>query len=134
MPRTPQDVTDAELALLRRLWEAGPATIRQLTDEMYPTSGPAQYATVQKLLDRLEDKGYVGRDRRSSVHVFSAKVGRDDLIGRRLRAIAEKLCDGSLTPLLSHLVRAEPLSDDERRSLKEMIELLDAEPRPRNRR
>ena len=32
MARTPQDVTDTELTLLQRLWDAGPLTIRQLTD------------------------------------------------------------------------------------------------------
>src|SRR5436309_2990567 len=105
MPRTPQDVTDAELALMRRLWDGGPATIRQLADEQYPGGGASQYATVQKLLERLEGKSYVDRDRRSNVHVFSPAVARDALIGRRLQSIAEKLCDGSLAPLLTHLVK-----------------------------
>jgi BlaI family penicillinase repressor len=133
MPRTPHDVTDAELALMRRLWDGGPATIRQLTDGLYPGGGPSHYATVQKLLERLGDKGYVGRERRPAGHVFSALVGRDDLIGRRLRAIAETLCDGSLTPLLSHLVRAEPLSEEDRRSLRDLIDRSDAKPRKRTR-
>ena len=44
------DVTDAELAVLQALWERGTATIRQLTDALYPGGGPAQYGTVQKLL------------------------------------------------------------------------------------
>ena len=54
MARTPQDVTDAELAVLQILWDGGAATIRQLTDVLYPGGGTAQYATVQKLLERLE--------------------------------------------------------------------------------
>src|SRR5581483_5726894 len=110
MARTPKDVTDAELAVLQVLWDAGPATIRQLTDVLYPQGGPSKYATVQKLLERLEDDGYVRRDRSAAVHVFAAAVGRDDLIGRRLRTLADKLCGGSLTPLLSHLIQSRPLS------------------------
>src|SRR5262249_5258256 len=110
MPRTPQDITDAELAILEALWERGPATIRQLTDLLYPDGGTAQYATVQKLLERLEAKGGVRRDRRQAVHVFAAVLDRDQLIGRRLRAVADKLCGGSLTPLLTHLVQATRLS------------------------
>src|SRR5436305_12051868 len=126
MARTLQDVTDAELGVMPDLWEGGPATIRKLTDRLYPAGGVAQYATVQKLLDRLESKGYVRRDRSASVHVFAATVARQDLIGRRLKAIADKLCGGSLTPLLSHLIQSRPLSSAERRSLRLLIEELDA--------
>ena len=56
-----------------------------------------------------------------SVHRFSASIGRDDLIGSRLRAVAETLCDGSLTPLLSHLVRSQGLSREEISALRELI-------------
>ncbi len=63
MARTPHDVTDAELAILQLLWENREATIRYLTDSLYPHGGTAQYATVQKLLERLETKGFVRRDR-----------------------------------------------------------------------
>ena len=76
MARTPRDVTEYELAILQVLWDSGPATIRQLTDVVYPTGGTAQYATVQKLLERLERKGCVRRDRSGSAHVFTAALGR----------------------------------------------------------
>src|SRR5579864_6317104 len=98
MARPIQDVTDAELAVLQALWDRGSATIRQLTEVIYAHGGASAYATVQKLLERLEVKGCVLRDRSPSVHVFSAAIDRDDLIGRRLQAMAEKLCGGSLTP------------------------------------
>ena len=133
MARTPQDVTDAELAVLQALWDGGPAPIRRLTDALYPQGGVAQYATVQKLLERLEAKGYVRRDRSASVHVFAATVGRDELIGRRLRSLADKLCGGSLTPLLSHLLQSGPLSAEERRSLRELIDEVDTRESPRRR-
>jgi predicted transcriptional regulator len=125
MARTPQDVTDAELAVLQVLWEGGPATIRRLTEVLYPGGGAAKYATVQKLLERLEEDGHVRRDRSSAAHTFAAVIGRDELIGRRLREVAEKLCGGSLTPLLTHLVRARRLSARERRELRQLIDELD---------
>ena len=131
MARKPQDVTDAELDVLTALWDGGPATIRKLTDRLYPSGGVAQYATVQKLLERLESKGYVRRDRSASVHVFAATVAREDLIGRRLKAIADKLCGGSLTPLLSHLVQNERLSPTDRKALRDLIDRLDEAPRRR---
>src|SRR5262249_5504418 len=126
MARTPQDVTKAELALLQVLWDQGPATIRQLAETLNGGAGStAQYRTTQKLLDRLEAKGCVRRDRSVPVHVFAAALGREELIGRRLQDVAEKLCGGSLTPLLTHLVRQRRLSESERRELRELIEELE---------
>ena len=126
MARTPQDITDAELGVLQVLWDQGPCSIRRITDVLYPDGKTAQYATVQKLLERLEAKGCVRRDRTGSAHHFSAALGRDELIGRRLRDMAEQLCGGSLTPLLTHLVRTRRLTADERRQLRSRIDDLDA--------
>jgi predicted transcriptional regulator len=125
MVRTPQDITDAELAVLQVLWDNGPSTIRQLTDALYPGGGVAQYATVQKLLERLESKGGVRRDRSAAVHVFTPILGREELIGRRVRAVAEQLCGGSLTSLLTHLVQTTRLSPRERQELRSLIEELE---------
>jgi BlaI family penicillinase repressor len=119
------DVTEAELAVLQALWDRGPATIRQLTDLLYPGGSDAHYATVQKLLDRLEIKGHVERDRSRHAHVFRPLSCRDDLVGRRLRAMAEQLCGGLMAPLLTHLVRAETLTAREREELRTLIDGLD---------
>jgi predicted transcriptional regulator len=123
------DVTEAELALLSALWDHGPATIRQLVDRVYGQGGASVYATVQKLLERLEQKGCVDRDRSESVHVFTASVNRRELIGRRLRAVADALCGGSLAPLLTHLVEGEGMSQEERKELRSLIDRLDRKKR-----
>jgi BlaI family penicillinase repressor len=129
MGRPAQDITESELAVLRILWDQGMATIRQLTDVLYPGGGAAQYATVQKLLDRMEVKEYVRRDRSLFVHRFVPMLDRDQLIGRRLRSLAETLCDGSLTPLLTHLARAGDLSEEDRQALRAIIQESDSEER-----
>lgn len=126
MARTPQDVTDTELALLQVLWDNGPATIRQLTDVVYPGGTASQYATVQKLLERLEAKRCVQRDRTPPAHTFTAVLAREELIGRRLQDMAEKLCGGSLTPLLTHLVRTRKLTNRERQELRDLLEDFDS--------
>ncbi len=128
MSREPQDVTEAELALLQVLWDLGRSNTRQITDLLYPRGGQSEYATVQKLLERLEAKGFVARDRSSFVHTFVASVDRDELIGRRLRAMAQKLCGGSLVPILSHLAKSKGLSAGERQALREMIEAKEEQP------
>jgi len=124
-----QDVTEAELAVLQALWDMGTATIRQLVERVYQQTGTSVYGTVQKLLERLESKGFVGRDRNGSVHVFRALLDRDELIGRRLRAVADSLCGGSLTPLLTHLVEGKGLSPEEQRELRSLIDRLDSRKR-----
>jgi predicted transcriptional regulator len=135
MARTPRDVTDTELAILHILWDGGPANRRRLTDALYPGGGPAQYATVQKLLQRLEAKGYVTHSRHEGVLVFAAAVGREELIQRRLHDLAEKLCGGSLTPLLLNLVRAQRLSTRELQELQDLLnELIRQAPRKGERR
>ena len=106
MKRQRPDVTDAELAVLQALWDEEPATIRTLTDQLYPDGGAAHYATVQKLLERLEGKGYVSRLRSRVPHRFRTKVDREGLIGKRLRDVADALCAGSMASLLSSLLMA----------------------------
>ncbi len=133
-----QDVTDAELAVLDVLWQhedgnsADPAaglTIREICQVLYPRGKASDYATVQKLLDRLEAKSCVKRHRQSPAHVFSSALTRDELIGRRLESVAKKVCGGSLTPLLTHLVQHQELSSDERAALRSMLDQFDSAPK-----
>src|SRR5437016_3504965 len=125
MARTPQDITDAELDVLQVLWKHGALPIRRITELLYGDCKTSQYATVQKLLERLESKECIARDRSANVHVFSARIGRDELVGRRLQAVAEELCDGSMTPLLTHLVQTKKLSAKDRQMLRQLIDDFD---------
>src|SRR3954468_1019870 len=97
MARRPaDDVSETELAMLQVLWERGEATRRQVADTLYPGGGESHYATVQKLLERLERKGFVRHERREGVLAFTATVGREEFIGRRLQGLADKLCGGAV--------------------------------------
>ena len=69
------DVTDAELAVLEKLWAQPGATIRDVVDQLYPAGGVAHYNTVQKLLERLEAKKCVTRQTGQLAHRFNAAVG-----------------------------------------------------------
>jgi BlaI family penicillinase repressor len=121
MGRLPRDApSEAELAVMQVLWDRGEATRRDLADELYPNGGPAHYTTVQKLLERLERKGYVRRTDSAAVRTFAATVSRDELVRRRLLDVA-KLCGGSIAPLLMNLVRSRPLTSEELDELRELI-------------
>jgi predicted transcriptional regulator len=121
---TPQTtkVSDAELGVLEILWKHGPATIRHLAEQLYGEGTTSNYATVQKLLERLESKGCVSRDRTGFAHVFEAKIERSALIGQGLQEMAERLCGGSLTPLLLHLAETAQLSAGDRKRIRKMID------------
>ena len=129
MPRPPQDVTDAELAILQVLWDRGQATVRELTQHIYSQYTSSQHATVQKLLERLEGKGCVRRNRNVWPHMFEPAIERGDLIDRKLQQTADKLCDGSIQPLLTHLVKGGRLSAQDRRSLRTLLDELDKQGR-----
>jgi predicted transcriptional regulator len=118
-------VPDAELAVLKVLWDRDAATIREIADELYPQGETSHYATVQKLLERLQARECVGRRREGRLHRYFATVERDDLIRDRLRQAADKLCEGSFTPLLTQLVDAEKLAPDEIRALRDLVRKLD---------
>jgi BlaI family transcriptional regulator, penicillinase repressor len=124
MPRKPQDVTDAELAVLEVLWDRGTATVRDITETLYPRGPASDVATVQKLLQRLEQKSWVRRNRDCWPHLFEAAIPREGLIDRRLQNTADTLCEGSLEPLVTHLVRSR-LGAGERRKLRLLLDELD---------
>jgi BlaI family transcriptional regulator, penicillinase repressor len=132
MPRPAQDVTDAELAILQVLWDRGRASVRELTELLYSEYSSSQHATVQKLLERLEAKDCVRRNRETWPHLFEAGIDRGDLIDRKLQQAADKLCDGSIQPLLTHLVKGARLSADERQSLRTLLDKIDKEGRKSN--
>lgn len=125
-PRPSAQPTEAELAVLESLWDNSKATIRELTDALYPAGGASHYATVQKLLERLEGKGLVRRERRGVPHRFSAKVDRGGLIAGRLREVADTLAGGSLPSMLTNLVEADGLSADDLRGLRALLDRLEA--------
>ena len=95
------------------LWQNDRLTARQIREQLYPDASKAQHGTVQRLLQRLDDKGYVQRDRRLPVHLFSAAISRQTYAVRQLESLADQLTAGSFAPLITHLVEARKISDDE---------------------
>ena len=124
MPEDPQDISSSELAVLRLLWERPARSIRQIAETLHGGRAAARYPTVQKQLERLGAKGFVRRDRTLMVHLFSAAVDREELVGRKLDAVVDTLCGGSLSPVLTHLMRAPRLSDAERERLRALVERI----------
>lgn len=114
-------VSDAELAVLQLLWDKGRLTVREITEQLYPRKTASDRATVQKLVERLENKGLIDRDRAQFVHTLFATVDRNAFAGQRLAETAEKLTRGSLKPLLAHLVETDQLSPEEQDEIRKLL-------------
>ena len=74
------------------------------------------------MLQRLELKKLVQRDRSAHPHVFSACADRSSVAGQELEAMADKLAGGSLAPFLTHLVQSDQLTKTEIDELREMLD------------
>jgi predicted transcriptional regulator len=114
-------ITDTELDLLKVLWSDQPLTARVIAGRLYGEENSSAIGTVQKLIQRLEEKELVVRDRREPVHRFSTLVTREAVAGMQLQLLAEKLSDGSLSPFIMHLVQAERLSKKEKEALRRLL-------------
>ena len=126
-PKSTQDVTETELQILHVLWRDKTATVRHLAEQLYGEGAKSQHSTVQKLLDRLKEKGFVARDRTVWPHVFRPAVQQEELIDRRIQNTADAFCGGAIQPLLTHLLRGKKLSREDRSSLRNLLDELDAD-------
>jgi BlaI family transcriptional regulator, penicillinase repressor len=127
MRKAARQITDTELSLLNELWQRPSAPVQELTEILYGNTTLALLATVRKLLDRLEAKGCVSRDRTRWPHHYSAILKREELASSRLQAAADELFDGDLTPLLTQLVRSHKLTAKDRENLRKVLAELDKE-------
>ena len=122
MPAARPPASDAELAILKLLWENERLSARDIREQLYPEGTPSDHATVQKLLQRLEQKKLIARDRRSFAHQFRAIVTREELAGEQLEALASKLTDGSMVPFILHAVNAKALTVEERVEIRRLLD------------
>ena len=115
-------LTNAEMAAMELLWEVEKMTARQICEQLYDDSKKSQHGTVQRLLQSLEEKGFIHRDRSLGVHLFSSIVGREAYGGLQLESLAEKLTGGSIAPLLTHLLDEKKLDKAEIKRLRKLLE------------
>jgi BlaI family transcriptional regulator, penicillinase repressor len=124
MAKKLEQITDGELAILRVLWQRGVVTTRDITEAVYPEVTDPKMASVQKLIERLEGKGCVERDRSERAHRFRALVTQEEFLQSRLQSLADRVCGGELADLMTTLVRSKGISRSERNELRKLIDEL----------
>jgi len=120
-PKPFKGISDAELALLEALWKA-PAAPNELQERMARTGQEWAYTTVQTLLHRLLQKGFVRRKRVGVAQIYSPTVDRNELLARHVNDLAERLCSGSISPLLLSLVKTKRFSKGELARFRELLD------------
>jgi BlaI family transcriptional regulator, penicillinase repressor len=115
-------LSEAEIEVLKVLWDLGPSTVRAINRELAARGRQWAYTTVSTLLLRLTTKGCVASDSSSVPHVYRATVSRDELVGRRLREAADELCDGDAIPLVMALVQRHRFKPEELARLQRLLD------------
>lgn len=113
--------TEAELELLRILWEKEPATVREIYDTLNQER-PSGYTTVLKLLQIMTSKGLVVRDEASRAHVYRAAISQDAMQSKLLKDLSMRLFSGSAAQLAMHALAMEPASQIELDEIRALIE------------
>ena len=127
------ELGDAELDVLKVLWEHGPAPVRDVMTHLHEQGRRVAYTTVQTLLTRLEQKRYVTSDKSEFAFVYRAKLTRDRVTRSRLRTLVTQLYDGAAGPLVLQLVRSQQLTSGEIEELHKLIDRLDSDNKRRRR-
>ena len=120
-PNKPPRPTDAELEILTVLWSRGPSTVRTV-HEMIAQRRPAQYTTVLKQLQIMDEKGLVARDESERAHVYRPRQPREQVRQQLAGDLLQRAFEGSARSLLQGALSARKATKKE---LAELRQLLD---------
>jgi predicted transcriptional regulator len=123
-------ISETELAVLKVLWDLQAATVRQVQAVLRRQGRKWAYTTVQTLLTRLQAKGYAASEKGGPAHVFRAGVSREELLKKRLGALADEFCEGTASPLVLALVEGGRFTSAEIEQFRQLLDQLDSD-RPR---
>ena len=112
--------TDAELAILRVLWERGPSTVRQVHDVLSAEREFA-YTTTLKLLQLMTEKGVTVREEDGRVHLYRARVAQEETQRHLVRDLLDRAFGGSASQLVMQALAARPASVEELQEIRRLL-------------
>ena len=122
MARTaPPRPTDAELAILRVLWERGPSTVRQV-HEALAGSRSTGYTTTLKLLQIMMEKGLVTRDGSARSHGYAAAESSERTRRQIVADVIQRAFGGSAASLVLHALSTHRTSPEELAAIRELLD------------
>ena len=113
--------TDAELAILRILWDRGPSTVRQVHD-ILALERTAAYTTALKLLQIMTEKGHVERDARDRTHIYRTRLSEETTQRLLVQDLVDRAFGGSWTKLVMQALATKRASAEELRDIRQAID------------
>ncbi|HYM60804.1 MAG TPA: BlaI/MecI/CopY family transcriptional regulator [Thermoanaerobaculia bacterium] len=118
--------TDAELAILRILWQRGPSTVRDV-HEALSAAQDTGYTTVLKFLQIMIDKGLVVRDESERAHVYEARHSEQKTQRQLLADLADRAFGGSPARLVMQALSGRKTSTAELNEIRALLDRLGGE-------
>ena len=118
----PPRPTDAELGILRVLWQRGPSTVREVQEALNQDK-PTGYTTVLKTLQIMTEKGLVRRNEQQRAHVYQAELAQHQTQRQLVSDLLNRVFDGSASNLLMHALNSKKLTSKE--ELAQIRDILD---------
>jgi predicted transcriptional regulator len=112
--------TDAELAILRVLWQRGPSTVRQVHDALNETKKTG-YTTVLKFLQIMHEKGLVSRDEAPYAHVYRARLPREEAQRTLVADLLNRAFEGSMSGLVLQALSSKKASKEELSQIRKIL-------------
>ena len=105
-------LTDLENEVMRVVWDSGRCSVEAVYD-VVSRNRDLKETTVRTLLRRLEQKGYLNHETEGRAYLYRATEPSRSLAARAVRQIIDRFCQGSVEELVSGMVDAKMLSDEE---------------------
>ena len=118
--------TDAELEILRVLWQRGASTVREVQEALHQAK-PTGYTTVLKLLQIMIEKGLVVRDEAQRAHVYEARHSEQKTQRQLLADLANRAFDGSATKLVMQALSGRKATASELTLIRELLDKIEGE-------
>ena len=115
-----EKITDAELEILKVLWQNEPLTANQIVDEVSRHKA-WNGKTIRTLIHRCEEKEAVFADRNQREILYRPAISRKDYTRQTQKSLADKLFNGSMSRMMLNFMEEVELSEEELAELKEMI-------------
>jgi len=116
--------TDAELSILRVLWQQGPSTVRQVY-EILSQEREIGYTTILKLMQIMNEKGLVERDESERTHIYHPKFTEEQTQQQLVSDLLVKAFGGSASQLVMQALSAKPATADELARIRQLLDKLE---------
>lgn len=124
-------INGRQLAIMKVLWDQGEASVGQIQD-LLDTDPPLAYSTVSTVLSRMEQKGLIAHRSEDRQFFYRAAVSRSEAGQTIVGEVIDRICDGSPSQLVNHLLETEQVSASELQRIKELIQKHEARNRRRS--